>query len=140
MLQSMASTGAAAPSSVLLRCRQSKGASNSSIRSGSKRQPRVQAAAAADASKEARSASTRVQLGSSDLQVTRCCLGTMTWGKQNTEAEAHEQLSCALDEYNVNFIDTAGGWAGEGTWAEEWFCQRSVLPAARALPEVRSNA
>lgn len=36
-----------------------------------------------------------------------CCLGTMTWGKQNTEAEAHEQLSYAWD-YGINFMDTAG--------------------------------
>lgn len=36
-----------------------------------------------------------------------CCLGTMTWGKQNTEAEAHEQLSYAFD-YGLNFMDTAG--------------------------------
>ena len=32
--------------------------------------------------------------------------GTMTFGQQNTEAEAHEQLACAAD-YGVNFIDTA---------------------------------
>jgi hypothetical protein len=32
----------------------------------------------------------------------------MTWGKQNTEAEAHEQLSYAWD-YGINFMDTAGG-------------------------------
>jgi hypothetical protein len=31
----------------------------------------------------------------------------MTWGKQNTEAEAHEQLSYAFD-YGLNFMDTAG--------------------------------
>ena len=36
-----------------------------------------------------------------------CCLGTMTWGCQNTEAEAHEQLSYAWD-MGVNFLDTAG--------------------------------
>jgi aryl-alcohol dehydrogenase-like predicted oxidoreductase len=30
-----------------------------------------------------------------------------TWGKQNTEAEAHEQLSYAFD-YGLNFMDTAG--------------------------------
>ena len=34
------------------------------------------------------------------------CLGTMTWGVQNTEAEAHEQLSYALDS-GINFLDTA---------------------------------
>ena len=45
-------------------------------------------------------------LGRSDIQVTSVCLGTMTWGQQNTEAEAHEQLDYALSR-GVNFIDTA---------------------------------
>ena len=45
-------------------------------------------------------------LGSSDIQVSEICLGTMTWGSQNTEAEAHEQLDYAF-EHGVNFIDTA---------------------------------
>ena len=48
------------------------------------------------------------KLGSSDLNVHRVCLGTMTWGKQNTEAEAHEQLSYAVEQRGINFIDTAG--------------------------------
>ena len=34
------------------------------------------------------------------------CLGTMTWGEQNTEADAHDQLDYALD-HEVNFVDTA---------------------------------
>ncbi|GLI63769.1 hypothetical protein VaNZ11_006844 [Volvox africanus] len=51
-------------------------------------------------------AADRVQLGESDLLVSACCLGTMTWGKQNTEAEAHEQLSYAWDQ-GINFLDTA---------------------------------
>jgi len=46
------------------------------------------------------------QLGNTGLQVSRICLGTMTWGEQNTEAEAHEQLDIAV-ERGVNFIDTA---------------------------------
>jgi aryl-alcohol dehydrogenase-like predicted oxidoreductase len=41
-----------------------------------------------------------------DIRVSKICLGTMTYGQQNTEAEAHEQLSYALDQ-GVNFIDTA---------------------------------
>lgn len=52
------------------------------------------------------SASTRVRLGDSDLLVSKCCLGTMTWGQQNTEKEAHEQLSYAWDQ-GINFLDTA---------------------------------
>jgi aryl-alcohol dehydrogenase-like predicted oxidoreductase len=46
------------------------------------------------------------QLGSSDLHVTNVCLGTMTFGEQNTEAEAHSQLDYAI-ERGINFIDTA---------------------------------
>jgi aryl-alcohol dehydrogenase-like predicted oxidoreductase len=46
-------------------------------------------------------------LGKTGIDVTSTCLGTMTWGEQNTEAEAHEQLSYACDERGINFIDTA---------------------------------
>ncbi|CAK9011460.1 unnamed protein product [Durusdinium trenchii] len=47
------------------------------------------------------------QLGSSPLQVTEPCLGTMTWGIQNSKEEAHKQLDYAINERGVNFIDTA---------------------------------
>jgi aryl-alcohol dehydrogenase-like predicted oxidoreductase len=46
------------------------------------------------------------KLGSSDITVPMCCLGTMTWGEQNTAEEAMQQLDYAL-EHGVNFIDTA---------------------------------
>lgn len=46
------------------------------------------------------------KLGRSDIEVSLICLGTMTWGEQNTEADAHDQLDYALD-HEVNFIDTA---------------------------------
>ena len=46
-------------------------------------------------------------LGKTGIDVTSICLGTMTWGEQNTEAEAHQQLSYACDERGINFIDTA---------------------------------
>src|SRR5690349_1721240 len=48
----------------------------------------------------------RTRLGRSDLQVSKVCLGTMTFGEQNTEADAHSQLDYAL-ERGINFIDTA---------------------------------
>jgi aryl-alcohol dehydrogenase-like predicted oxidoreductase len=48
----------------------------------------------------------QVILGRSDLRVSKICLGTMTFGQQNTEAEAHSQLDYAL-ERGINFIDTA---------------------------------
>ena len=46
------------------------------------------------------------KLGATTLEVSRACLGTMTFGEQNTEAEAHSQLDYAL-ERGINFIDTA---------------------------------
>ena len=45
-------------------------------------------------------------LPGTDLNVSRVCLGTMTWGEQNSEAQAHEQLDYAIDQ-GINFIDTA---------------------------------
>ncbi len=45
-------------------------------------------------------------LGSTDIQVSEICLGSMTWGSRHSEAEGHEQIDYALD-HGVNFIDTA---------------------------------
>lgn len=46
------------------------------------------------------------ELGRTGDMVTSVCLGTMTWGEQNTESEAHAQLDYAIGE-GINFIDTA---------------------------------
>lgn len=46
------------------------------------------------------------RLGRTDVMVSQLCLGSMTWGTQNTLAEAHAQIDQALDA-GVNFIDTA---------------------------------
>lgn len=46
------------------------------------------------------------RLGRTDLDVSSICLGTMTYGEQNTEAEGHAQMDLAL-ERGVNFFDTA---------------------------------
>lgn len=46
------------------------------------------------------------KLGQTDKDVSTICLGTMTWGCQNTEADAHAQMDYALDQ-GVNFFDTA---------------------------------
>ena len=46
------------------------------------------------------------RLGRSDLSVSEICLGSMTWGTQNSEAEGHAQIDYALD-HGINFIDTA---------------------------------
>ncbi|RSC94844.1 NADP(H)-dependent aldo-keto reductase [Tenacibaculum singaporense] len=45
-------------------------------------------------------------LPNTDVKVSKICLGTMTWGNQNTEAEGHEQMDYALEQ-GVNFFDTA---------------------------------
>ncbi|RYX88434.1 MAG: aldo/keto reductase [Comamonadaceae bacterium] len=52
----------------------------------------------------------KVQLGSSDLQVTPICLGTMTFGEQVDETTAHAVLDRSL-ERGINFIDTAEMYA-----------------------------
>ncbi|QYJ83149.1 NADP(H)-dependent aldo-keto reductase [Shewanella aegiceratis] len=46
------------------------------------------------------------RLPHSSLDVSKICLGTMTWGEQNTQAEAFEQLDYAIGQ-GINFIDTA---------------------------------
>ena len=46
------------------------------------------------------------KLGNTDLKVSTICLGTMTWGEQNSQDEAFQQMDFALD-YGVNFWDTA---------------------------------
>ena len=44
-------------------------------------------------------------LGNTDLKVSLICLGTMTWGEQNSEQEGFEQMDYSLDN-GVNFFDT----------------------------------
>jgi len=46
------------------------------------------------------------QLGRTDINVSALCLGTMTWGEQNSEAEGHEQMDYAFAQ-GINFFDTA---------------------------------
>ena len=46
------------------------------------------------------------KLGNTDIEVSTICLGTMTWGEQNTQKEAFEQMDYSLDQ-GVNFWDTA---------------------------------
>ena len=49
-------------------------------------------------------------LGRTNVAVSEICLGTMTWGKQNTEAEGHAQMDYAV-ERGINFFDTAEMYA-----------------------------
>ena len=46
------------------------------------------------------------KLGNTDLDVSLICLGTMTFGEQNTQEEGFEQMDYALSN-NINFFDTA---------------------------------
>jgi len=48
-----------------------------------------------------------IQLGDSDLIVSKICMGTMTYGEQNTLEQGVAFLNTAFDEYGVNFLDTA---------------------------------
>ncbi|AJG18908.1 aldo/keto reductase [Cupriavidus basilensis] len=86
------------------------------------------------------------RLGRSDLQVSRICLGTMTFGEQNTEAEGHSQLDYALSR-GINFIDTAEMYPVKpraetygsterivGTWLKRQQRERIVLATKVAGP------
>ncbi|MBI1424914.1 MAG: aldo/keto reductase [Gammaproteobacteria bacterium] len=95
-------------------------------------------------------------LGNSDLGVTHICLGTMTFGEQNTEAEAHEQLAYAID-HGINFIDTAEMYPVQaraetsgrtevyvGSWLKDQARDRIVLATkasgpGRAFDWIRNN-
>ena len=83
------------------------------------------------------------KLGQSDLEVSRICLGSMTWGEQNTEAEAFEQLDYAVAQ-GINFIDTAELYAvpprpetyGKtetyiGNWLQKRQCRDKVIIATK---------
>jgi aryl-alcohol dehydrogenase-like predicted oxidoreductase len=50
------------------------------------------------------------RLGRSDIEVSLICLGSMTWGEQNSEAEGFAQMDVAI-EHGLNFIDTAEMYA-----------------------------
>lgn len=59
------------------------------------------------------------KLANTDVDISAICLGSMTWGTQNTEAEAHQQIDFAA-ERGVNIIDTAEMYPttplSEATW------------------------
>ena len=88
------------------------------------------------------------KLGNTDLKVSTICLGTMTWGEQNTEAEAYEQMDFALNE-GVNFWDTAELYAvppKEETYGRKFplleelhkaqLCPKSLRPHLMQNPSV----
>ena len=81
-----------------------------------------------------------------DEKVSKICLGTMTWGQQNTEAQAHEQMDMALSE-GVNFWDTAEMYPSPpdkdkqgdterfmGTWFDKTKQRDKVILASKMSP------
>jgi aryl-alcohol dehydrogenase-like predicted oxidoreductase len=96
-------------------------------------------------------------LGNTNLKVSKICLGTMTWGQQNTEAEGHEQMTYALEQ-GVNFWDTAelysipasaatygatekiiGTWFKKNGKREEVVLASKISGASPGLPWIRGT-
>ena len=97
-------------------------------------------------------------LGRTDIKVSAICLGSMTWGIQNTEEEGFAQMDYALDQ-GVNFIDTAemypvapkedtygrteeiiGNWmASRGTRDKVVVATKIVGPNAKRFPYIRGG-
>lgn len=97
------------------------------------------------------------KLGSSDLMVSEVCLGTMTFGEQNTEAEAHQQLNFSL-AHGINFIDTAemypvmpraetvhrteqyvGSWIKQSGQRDKVILATKVAGPSRGMPWIRNG-
>lgn len=96
-------------------------------------------------------------LGTSNLSVSAVCLGTMTFGQQNTEAEAHQQLDYAISE-GINFIDCAEMYPVPGkaetqgrteqyigTWLKKQPRDKTIIATkitgpARGFPWIRNGA
>ena len=97
------------------------------------------------------------QLGQTDVQVSVICLGSMTWGQQNTERQAHTQLDYATGA-GVNFIDTAemypvppnaktqglteeyiGSWFKKGKKRQDLIIASKVSAQADWLPYLRNG-
>jgi len=95
------------------------------------------------------------KLGRTNLEVSEICLGTMTWGEQNSEQEAHEQIEFALDK-GVNFMDTAelyavppkahtqgltekyiGSWFKKSGQRDKWIVATKISGAG--LPWIRNG-
>ena len=98
------------------------------------------------------------QLGHSDLSVSEICLGTMTYGEQNTEAEGFQQLDYAISQ-GVNFIDTAelyaippkaetygttevviGNWLKQRGWRDDLILASKIAgPGPDWIPHIRGG-
>ncbi len=96
-------------------------------------------------------------LGQTPIEVSSLCLGTMTFGEQNTEREAHDQLDRAIAA-GINFIDTAeiypvppkaetqglteqyiGSWLAKHGHREQLIIATKVAGAADWLPYLRDG-
>ena len=65
-------------------------------------------------------------LPNTDIKVSKICLGSMTWGEQNTEAEGHAQLDYAISQ-GVNFIDTAELYSVPNARAETYGSTERII-------------
>ena len=74
------------------------------------------------------------KLGNTGIKVSSICLGTMTWGEQNTQKDAFEQMDYTADQ-GINFFDTAEIYPSpcfEKTYAStekiigDWFKQKKI--------------
>lgn len=83
------------------------------------------------------------KLGNTGIEVSKLCLGTMTFGEQNTESEAHEQLDYAI-ALGINFIDTAELYSVPGrketqgsteryigSWLKSRSCREKIILATK---------
>src|SRR6478736_8813486 len=91
------------------------------------------------------------KLGRTDISVSEICLGTMTWGTQNTEAEAHAQMDYSVEK-GVNFFDTAELYPTTpvgpetqgltedyiGTWLEKTGKRKDIVLATKVAGPGRS--
>lgn len=91
------------------------------------------------------------KLGRTDIEVSAICLGTMTWGQQNTEAQGHEQMDYAV-EMGINFFDTAELYAVPpmaetqgrteeiiGTWFEKTGKRQDIILASKVVGRSQMN-
>lgn len=78
------------------------------------------------------------KLGKSNLNVTKICLGTMTWGYQNSESDAHNQLDYALAQ-GINFIDTAEIYAVPPSEKTYGLTETYIGTYLRKNPQIRKD-
>ena len=85
------------------------------------------------------------KLGKSDIEVSLICLGTMTWGEQNTQKEAFEQMNFSFEK-GVNFFDTAELYSVPprketfgsteiiiGNWFKQKKCRDKIILASKVV-------